>query len=317
MSKNKKGICHICGEKKKLTFEHLPPKKANNSNRTRVIMGDELTQHIAGNEKPWDLSKRKYKELQQGMGGYTLCEECNNKTGKYYGAEYIKFASTISSVIKQKIKYSEPGFSIRIEECYVLRIIKQIYAMFASTLPELFVKKRPELQKFILDKNYNDVDWSNLRLSVYAMKEGLDGWTGIMSMLVQDKSGFKTRCVAELALYPFCFILEIDPIGKCENTDITHIADNLEYDTKCILNLPLYYRNRNNLFPFDYRTKEEIERDMIESKLQTIENYKKKLEEKNINSDKAQKYLEQYKNDKIILSELSNKIDEIIKENGG
>ena len=94
MSKSKKGICHICGERKKLTFEHLPPKKANNSNRARAVTGDELMKHIAGNEKPWDLSKRKYKELQQGMGGYTLCEECNNKTGKYYGAEYIKFAST-------------------------------------------------------------------------------------------------------------------------------------------------------------------------------------------------------------------------------
>lgn len=68
MGKNNYGICHICGKEKELTFEHLPPRKANNSNRAKAIVGDELTKHIAGNNKPWDFSDCKYKNMQRGMG---------------------------------------------------------------------------------------------------------------------------------------------------------------------------------------------------------------------------------------------------------
>lgn len=79
MSSKISGICHICGKKTELTFEHLPPRKANN-NRAKAIVGDELTKHIAGNDKPWDFSSCKYKDLQKGMGLYSLCQSCNNTT---------------------------------------------------------------------------------------------------------------------------------------------------------------------------------------------------------------------------------------------
>lgn len=47
--------------------------------------------------------------------------------------------------------------------------------------------------------------------------------------------------------------------GECENTDITHIADGLRYDTKCDINLPLYYWSKNSFYTFDYSTKDKIE----------------------------------------------------------
>lgn len=68
MSSKISGICHICGKETELTFEHLPPRKANNNNRAKAIVGDELTKHIAGNDRPWDFSSCKYKDLQKGMG---------------------------------------------------------------------------------------------------------------------------------------------------------------------------------------------------------------------------------------------------------
>lgn len=42
MSKNYYGICHIYCKEKKLTFEHFPSRKANNNNRVKSIVGDEL-----------------------------------------------------------------------------------------------------------------------------------------------------------------------------------------------------------------------------------------------------------------------------------
>ena len=62
MSSKISGICHICGKETELTFEHLPPRKANNNNRAKAIVGDELTKYIAGNDRPWDFSSCKYKD---------------------------------------------------------------------------------------------------------------------------------------------------------------------------------------------------------------------------------------------------------------
>ena len=188
MSSKISGICHICVKETELTFEQLPPRKANNNNRAKAIIGDDSTKHILGNDKPWDFSSCKYKDLQKEIGLYSLCQECNNNTRTNYADEYIKFANTIGYAInKEKIDKSAEGFTIYLKDFYVLRIITQIYEMFASTLLDLYISNRTQLQRFILDKNYNDVDWSKFRLSIYAMKEGINGWTGIMSFAMQEK----------------------------------------------------------------------------------------------------------------------------------
>ena len=36
------GICHICGEYKKLTYEHIPPEAAFNSQRRKMSTVKEL-----------------------------------------------------------------------------------------------------------------------------------------------------------------------------------------------------------------------------------------------------------------------------------
>ena len=36
------GICHICGEYGKLSFEHIPPKNAFNAKRAKVYDGNEI-----------------------------------------------------------------------------------------------------------------------------------------------------------------------------------------------------------------------------------------------------------------------------------
>lgn len=74
------------------------------------------------------------------MGLYSLCQECNNNTGTNYADEYIKFANTIGYAInKEKIDKSVEVFTIYLKDFYALRIITQIYEMFASTLLDLYI----------------------------------------------------------------------------------------------------------------------------------------------------------------------------------
>ena len=76
------GICHICGSSGDLSFEHVPPRVAFNDRRTVRIKGEE-----AISLGPDEIVKGPIQ--QGGIGDYTLCAECNNKTGHWYGARFV------------------------------------------------------------------------------------------------------------------------------------------------------------------------------------------------------------------------------------
>ncbi len=97
--KNHFGKCALCGKECELTFEHVPPRAAFNSTPTRPVSENEIFKEEVINDKermPWDTEGLKYQNQQQGMGRYSLCHECNNNTGSWYGDAYITFARTCS-----------------------------------------------------------------------------------------------------------------------------------------------------------------------------------------------------------------------------
>lgn len=82
--------CRICGRMAELTREHVPPRAAFNKGAGRMHTLDHYLQRI---EAPGG-------EVQQGgIWGYTLCESCNNLTGRLYAPEYAKWAITAFSAL--------------------------------------------------------------------------------------------------------------------------------------------------------------------------------------------------------------------------
>jgi len=71
--------------KKKLSFEHSPPTKAFNDD---PIVYAEMKRLWDGG----DLDDLKGNIQQRGSGAYTLCEDCNSRTGHWYGSSYVKMA---------------------------------------------------------------------------------------------------------------------------------------------------------------------------------------------------------------------------------
>lgn len=116
--------CALCGKEGKLTFEHIPPSVAFNSTPARLVSGEEIFKEEVLNEKermPWDAQGLKYQNQQQGMGRYSLCQDCNNNTGSWYGEAYITFARTAHTAIKAYSPSDPNGIGFR--EMYPLRII--------------------------------------------------------------------------------------------------------------------------------------------------------------------------------------------------
>lgn len=304
------GKCHLCGKHTMLTFEHIPPQKANNAKGVHAIKGNTLMYHIGRAKKPWDLSGLRYKNMQRGMGEYTLCENCNNLTGEWYARDYINFANVVRYLLTNKINVNEiKAFGVQIENMYPLRIIKQVLCMFVSTMHPEFLDANKELRKFILDKNSTNLDKTKYRISMYALKEHKTQWSGLNAMI----SGNNVRMIAVMDLHPLGFILELDP--KEENfkyvQDITNLATDYDYNVKGTLHMELNILERNTLYPCDFRTKEEIEKQMEESKLNTIKIIKNQMIELNIDEELYKTITEQYLNDEISANELFYRIYKI------
>src|SRR6267378_1445712 len=93
-SRGKVGKCHLCGTVGPLSFEHVPPKAAFN-NRPVIAYGfDEAIK--AGPEQPKGGRIR-----QRGAGAYTLCNRCNNNTGKWYGRFFAGWARFGMEVLRR------------------------------------------------------------------------------------------------------------------------------------------------------------------------------------------------------------------------
>lgn len=264
----KVGICHICQKEKELSFEHIPPHKAFNWTPAKSIEGDEILKLISDEERmPWEMDGLNYKQKQRGMGLYSLCNDCNNITGAYYGTEYIKFANTIDKLfpkIIEKCKKNKTNVTdIYIKGMNPLLFAKQILAMFCSTCPNI-TKNDEHIKDLLLNKDLKGLDPKKYKLSMFLLNQYKIGYSGMQAQYV---AGFGIRTLATIDAYPFGFVLEFDPkdFFSTPELDITGFFNNYnnqEYD----MNFGLPILERNNVFSCDYRTQEEIKKCIEEQK---------------------------------------------------
>ena len=100
--KKKIGKCALCDKECELTFEHIPPRVAFNSTPAKPISEKELFDNKLDNGEervPWDIEGLHYQNQQKGMGMFSLCEDCNNNTGSWYGDSYVTFAHIVHGAI--------------------------------------------------------------------------------------------------------------------------------------------------------------------------------------------------------------------------
>lgn len=145
MDQSRYGVCHLCGDEGPLSFEHVPPQSAFNSNTVLLRKFDE-----AINEDYSLPQKQRGRQQQRGLGGYTLCGRCNSNTGAWYGNAYLDWAY-------QGMRHSHHTkvaptlvFNFQI---FPLRVIKQIVCMFFSVNGNRWRRAHPELERFVLDRD--------------------------------------------------------------------------------------------------------------------------------------------------------------------
>src|SRR4051812_42386815 len=87
------GACRIWGKVGVLSFEHVPPRSAFNRNRVELFSVEQWLSRENG--KPTSRGRI----LQRGTGGFTLCESCNNLTGRLYVPELEKLTRAGAQIL--------------------------------------------------------------------------------------------------------------------------------------------------------------------------------------------------------------------------
>lgn len=254
VSKNKKvGECRLCGKETFLTFEHVPPRAAFNSTTVRKISGNELIAAITdADRKPWDFSGLKGEDMQRGIGGYYLCQSCNNNTGDWYMKEFVKFSKSLAELLKCR-ENNCSSCSFALKEAYPLRIFKAIMTMFN----DINAFNDDNLKKYLLEPQ--NMNFDNEKYSLYLYIPITEMMR--ITPLAAELSGEYTILISEICKLPIGLTLYIDkPKGyNPQGCNINNFSK-CKYDEKIdigFLNLP--FLPVNSYFPGDYRSKEEFE----------------------------------------------------------
>lgn len=262
MGKRPRGKCALCRKECELTFEHIPPRTAFNSTPVKPVSGDKIMKD--DERMPWEIAGLHYINQQQGMGRYSLCKECNNNTGAWYGNDYNLLSHVMHQVLEEPFSDNVSGLEIR--EVYPLRFIKQVLSMFCSI--NNFQDERMEaLRDFVLNKTAVGLDKTKYKVCMYFTRSHLMKYAPLSVIIKMDGSDCESMVVSEITAYPLGFILYFNPTDSWEydGVDITYYAD-CNYDDLADIEVPLCIKEMNDLFPTYYRSREEIEKCVEENK---------------------------------------------------
>jgi len=196
-------ICSICGLEKELTFEHFPPKAANN-NKPVNIKGLENLTPLGG------IFYGKYHKSPKGMGGDKLCQTCNNLTGAWYANAYIDISNQFLSVISESLDKENVELKIKIKP---LNFFKQVICFFlCADQATGVIRESIKEADFILSKESK------------TLTDEISVWMGItlkpgfvaMGVMAGSDGIHEPRTFARIRCKPFIFELFYDniPIDK-------------------------------------------------------------------------------------------------------
>lgn len=248
MPRERIGKCHICGRIGPLSFEHVPPRKAFNVGPVIVTKFREFID-LGPNETIKGTIQ------QKGMGKYTLCTQCNNDTGSWYGIDFVNWCYQGFEILRQ----SEGKASlIYLYYLFPLRILKQIITMFFSINSAQFCDAHPELVKFVLDKDKKCLSQQYRFFVHYNISRRF------MNIGLGARVDTKTRniCVfSAMNYFPYGYVMTFDSSPPDTRlVEITHFST-YSYNEFKIMEIKLPVLATNSKFPLDYRTKEQIIKD--------------------------------------------------------
>ncbi|WP_345822408.1 hypothetical protein ABC766_12920 [Methylobacterium fujisawaense] len=226
------GKCRICGSVGPLTYEHIPPESAFNDQSVLEPNRD----LIIGRDTIEYLDNRKGRTNQRGVGGYTLCGDCNSKTGSWYVPAFTDFSHALYPMCAGLEVYKSGWITLKIKP---LNILKQIMTMFCSVNSERYAEVHPEMIRFILNQENRALpDKFRISIALYNLEHSVVlRSTGIASSM--DMNNGRLSVFSEISFPPLILMLDVGQYPVDERlTNITWFK-NYNYNEVRSINLIL------------------------------------------------------------------------------
>jgi hypothetical protein len=195
MAQYYEGFCRLCGNYGKLSFEHIPPKKAFNDHQQLLrTMEDQL-------------SKRSYSRFRKGLGTYSRCARCHNYTRSWYGSAFVAWT-------KQGYEWLDKVHGPKMLNLpyYIrpLNVLKQILVMAVAMSPEVSLDGHRDLRQFLLNPRQRHMPRGYRAFVYFGMKGQLKFKSGMALLDTEGKGA--DFIVGEVALPPFGYCVT-EPVG--------------------------------------------------------------------------------------------------------
>ncbi len=253
--------CRICGEVTRLSFEHVPPKGTGNSGRVEML-GIEawLAREDRGVKVRGAISQR-------GSGAYSLCRGCNSRAGQLYVPEFRKLHGTGIQALGQLDlaaldAQDDAGYvEMKWQGVQPGRLGKQIVTMLLAISPGGFAQANPDLTEYAREPDRIGLPPEyQLYLALYAGPNARYNG-GSVAMKMNDRGGFDSIPVWELAYPPFAYILTVrEEVPALEVGNVTEFTEAGIGETGEV-DMTLKVGFGHTIFPLDLRTKAKMEAD--------------------------------------------------------
>lgn len=243
------GTCNLCGKYGELSLEHVPPQKAFN---TLTVVKYKL--------EDWPSKRKAYgRKMQGGVKAYTLCRECNQSTGGWYGREYVNWAIAGSRILADSI--GRDAVTVTLYRVYPLRFLKQAITCFFSVINSpgaTFAVNNPQLVRFVLDKTEQNLPTDfrfflslhkspilrRYPLAAQLPVKYIKDATGTTKFLPPDE---EPSHFAEMTHFPFTLIMTFDT-GFPKGTEVTSLK-RYGYDEQTDLDIDLIIHEGTSPWP--------------------------------------------------------------------
>lgn len=230
----KTGTCHLCGEFKELTFEHIPPKSALNN---KPILIKKYEHQYDKNSFVYGKSIRS----NNGAGSYCFCKSCNNNTGTWYAKDFSDFVLQAHGHFENTDsinRYNFINFTFK-----PLNVVKQILTMFLGVDHIGLLRDDKEVVSFLLNKE-NKILPEKYQIYIYNTISIHKRMYGIQFNNINNN--FNTH--SEITFYPFGYFLTVDsspPINKM--TNITKFKE-FSFNKEENYTIPLIYLKTEEIY---------------------------------------------------------------------
>ena len=205
---------------------------------------------------------------QRGAGDYTLCAECNNNTGSWYGTELRRAAASAVRLLRDapldefdaKLEPTWAEVAFRGGEGHPrphpLRFIKQVVTMLLATSPPELSTTHPELGDFVRDREAVGLpDRFQFYLALFAGPFARS--TGVAARMTPEG---RVDTLVEVAFPPFAYVMTIDSDDDdaIPTQNITECST-VSYNATADLEMSLLIGFGHTPYPADYRTRAMVE----------------------------------------------------------